>query len=68
MKKIAACIAGIFVAVSLTACGPGGAEDDNPEPLYETSIKLSDGREVVCVTYRKGRSAGGPSCDWENAK
>lgn len=32
----------------------------------ERLMKLSDGREVVCVVYANGRQ-GGISCDWENA-
>lgn len=31
------------------------------------TVKLPDGRSVVCVSW-KGGYAGGVSCDWSNAK
>lgn len=35
--------------------------------LYESPIKLNDGRELTCIIHSGGYQ-GGLSCDWANAR
>lgn len=35
--------------------------------LYESPIKLKDGRELTCIIHSGGYQ-GGLSCDWANAR
>lgn len=65
----------------LAGCGgPGGADDTSPNggvtdanlgemengDLYERTVRMSDGRQVVCLVYF-GYRKGGVSCDWDHA-
>lgn len=69
MKKALTALA-LASALLLTGCGSGGspASDEragkSSNSLYERTITLTDGRTITCVLYS---SAGGLSCDWENA-
>ena len=36
--------------------------------LWETQIKLKDGRTVTCVKLDAYKDRGGLSCDWNNTK
>lgn len=58
----------VTVALSLSACGQDGF---NPEFKVDgarpQTVKLDDGRSVICVWEMHG-NAGGLSCDWEHAK
>lgn len=40
-------------------------EVDDPD-VFETTVKISDGREVTCLKYA-GSQRGGLSCDWASA-
>lgn len=48
---------------TLTACGTSGAESSSNHK--EEVFKLSDGREVLCISTTL---VGSFSCDWGNAK
>lgn len=37
---------------------------DHGNLMYESTVKLNDGREVTCVVYANYRQSG-LSCDWE---
>lgn len=63
---------GLASLVALTGCGTDSqksVEYDNTgtRNFTETSIHLKDGRDVTCIIWASG-PAGGPSCDWANAK
>lgn len=79
MRKIANTVPILATVVLLTAgCAmtqapvsdePVGVEPANSydtEGLIETTVKLSDGREVVCVIIN-GHLESAISCDWEGA-
>lgn len=62
MKKKLVTLA--LIALTLTGCT--GADEPravSPAGYEEVHKTLTDGRTVVCVGY----SAGGVSCDWDNA-
>lgn len=61
-------VAAALIALTLTGCdviGEASTEEVFLDGRYEEVHKtLTDGRTVVCV----GRSNGGLSCDWDNAR
>lgn len=70
MKRTLAATAAILLALVLTGCGDAGTVDEPVQNLngfvYIDTIHLPDGREVLCVGWKR-MSAGGLSCDWGNA-
>lgn len=67
---IGVCV-GLGLAV-LAACGsvnpaPAPSANGNDSDIYIYDVNLPDGRNVVCVSNKRGYS-GGISCDWSNAK
>lgn len=60
--------------LTLVGCGSGAEEepgnneqDSNVSTIKEAHVKLQDGRDVTCLTFKRGYG-GGMSCDWANAK
>ena len=68
MKKTIAVLV-IATTLALTGCASGNSDATTGEPtrLQEQNIKLNDGRELTCVTYKLA-NAGGLSCDWGGAR
>lgn len=63
-RKTKIILSAVASAVLLTGCG--GEPDPrtgDPSGMVERHIRLEDGREIVCVTWKAGY-AGGLSCDW----
>jgi hypothetical protein len=60
-KIIAVVVAGLAV-LSLSAC-----DADSTQNLVSRTVKLPDGRSVICVG-NSFASGSGISCDWGNAK
>ena len=61
MKKL---FIAALVLVALTGCSANNNADVNNPFVGEHSVKLEDGRTVVCLSY----GGKGMSCDWENAR
>lgn len=72
----------VVVAATSNSCSAEPAAPRGPQPIpqqgsldgiEERRILLSDGREVVCITwvdrgYTSSSTAAGISCDWEHAE
>lgn len=72
-KKIIAALMVAAGALTLSGCASSG-DQPAPEPsrydgadngLWETSIRLQDGRTIDCIVYTD-QYPGGVSCDWEH--
>ncbi|PIT20891.1 hypothetical protein BGI36_07280 [Snodgrassella communis] len=71
-KLIIAAIAAFFIAgCEMTEAERAEARKwlakDATSHIVETSITLSDGREITCLAYDDSY-AGGLSCDWYNTQ
>lgn len=69
MKKTLATLA-LVTMLALTGCGGGYEQPTTNEKdhLHENSLKLEDGRTVVCIVRGESNYRGGLSCDWDGAK
>lgn len=71
MKRLAAALVAALLLTGCDAPQPKGdaAQQDvmtKGAEYAEITVKLSDGRSVLCLKYLGGY--GATSCDWEHAK
>lgn len=69
--RVLAATAATAMLLTLTGCGssastPAPTKTTDDSSLSESTITLTDGREVTCVVYSAIKQ-GGLSCDWVGA-